>query len=60
MRNLKKFKDVINNVHRPMIRELQAFFKEEGNPLPSTTPEKPVGEYKTIPEAAKMTDEEDR
>lgn len=54
----EKLKDVIHNVHRPMITELEEFFRHEGIPLPSTTPEKPIGDYRTIPDGAKMTDEE--
>jgi hypothetical protein len=53
-----KIEDIINNVHRPMIEELTEFFKKEGLPLPETTPEKPFGEYKSIPEGAVMNDEE--
>lgn len=45
-------------LHSPMIAELQEFFKKEGIPLPKTTPEKVIGEYKSIPDGAKMTDEE--
>lgn len=53
-----KIEDIINNVHRPMIEELTEFFKKEGIPLPETTPEKNMGEYKTLPEDAVMGDEE--
>ena len=54
----EKLKDVINNVHRPMIKELEDFLKKEGVLLPSTTPEKPLVDYKDIPEGARLTDEE--
>jgi hypothetical protein len=54
----EKLEDVIHNVHRPIITELQQFFKQEGIPLPETTPEKPIGDYRTLPEGAKFSDEE--
>jgi hypothetical protein len=54
----EKLQDVINNVHRPMIQELEDFLKKEGVPLPSTTPEKTLVEYMNIPEGARLTDEE--
>ncbi|WP_163100312.1 DUF3231 family protein [Peribacillus alkalitolerans] len=54
----EKLKDVIENVHRPMIEELKEFLRKEGVPLPETTPEKTIGDYRSVPEGAKMTDEE--
>jgi len=54
----EKLKDVIYNIHKPIIIELEEFFKKEGIPQPKTTPEKPIGDYRTIPDGAKMTDEE--
>jgi hypothetical protein len=54
----EKLEDMINNIHRPIIEELQQFFKKEGIPLPETTPEKPIGDYRTLPEGAKQSDEE--
>lgn len=54
----EKLQDIINNVHRPMIRELEDFFRKEEIPLPDTTPDKPIADYKNIPEGAKMSDEE--
>ncbi|WP_108670303.1 DUF3231 family protein [Peribacillus acanthi] len=54
----EKLKDIIENVHRPMVNELQEFFRKEGIPLPNTTPEKPFGDYRSIPDGAKFTDEE--
>ncbi|MEH7378589.1 DUF3231 family protein [Neobacillus drentensis] len=53
-----KLNDVINNVHKPMITELEEFLKKEGIPQPNSTPEKSVGDYRNIPDGAKMTDEE--
>jgi hypothetical protein len=53
-----KLKDIINNVHRPMIEELTEFLRNEGIPLPETTPQKPVGDYRGIPDGARLTDEE--
>ncbi len=54
-----KLEEVINEVHKPMIKDLNEFFKQEGIPLPDTTPEKPlVHDLKEIPEEIRMTDEE--
>lgn len=53
-----KMEDLMHNIHSPMIVELKEFFKKEGIPLPETTPEKLPGDYKTLPEGAKLTDEE--
>lgn len=53
-----KIEDVINNVHIPIRKELQDFMKKEGVPLPRTTPEKSVGDFRTIPNDAKLSDEE--
>jgi hypothetical protein len=54
----EKLKDVIHNVHGPILKELTGFLKAEGIPLPQTTPEKPIGDYRSIPEGAKLSDEE--
>ncbi|PLR83843.1 DUF3231 family protein [Bacillus sp. V33-4] len=54
----KKLDEAINDVHRPMVKELEEFFLKEGVPLPDTTPEKNVGDYRSIPDGAKMNDEE--
>lgn len=54
----KKLDEVIHDVHFPMIQELKEFFNKEGIPLPSTTPQKTPGDYRNIPEGAKMNDEE--
>lgn len=53
-----KIEDVINNVHLPIRHELKEFLKKEGVPLPKTTPEKSVGDFRTIPDNAKLSDEE--
>ncbi|MDF2962966.1 MAG: hypothetical protein K0S39_4701 [Paenibacillus sp.] len=50
--------DVINNVHRVIYKDLIEFLTEEGIPLPPNTPDKPVGDYSTIPYGAKLSDEE--
>jgi hypothetical protein len=54
----EKIEDIIDNVHKPMIQQLTQFFQNEGIPLPKTTPQKSVGDYRDIPEGAKLTDEE--
>ncbi len=51
-------KDIRETVHIPIRDELQEFLMQEGVPFPQTTPEKPVGDFKSIPEGAKLNDEE--
>ena len=54
----EKLVDIIENVHRPMIKELTEFFMKEGIPLPDVGAEKIVGDFKALPEGARMNDEE--
>jgi hypothetical protein len=51
-------KDVRETVHIPIRDELKEFLMKEGVPFPQSTPEKPVGDFKSIPEGAKLDDEE--
>ncbi|MFP7298784.1 DUF3231 family protein [Neobacillus niacini] len=51
-------KDVREDVHIPIRDELKEFLMKEGVPFPQSTPEKPFGDYKSIPEGAKLNDEE--
>ncbi|PLS02294.1 DUF3231 family protein [Neobacillus cucumis] len=51
-------KEVRESVHIPIRDELIEFLKKEGVPLPKTTTEKPLGDFKDIPEGAKLNDEE--
>lgn len=53
-----KLEDVIHNVHSPIRDELTEFLQREGIPLPPATPEKPIGDYRTVPDPAKLSDEE--
>lgn len=53
----KKIADIIENVHRPMIKELIQFFKDEGIPLPNVGAEKIIGDFQALPVGAKMIDE---
>ncbi|MFC4101601.1 DUF3231 family protein [Paenibacillus xanthanilyticus] len=53
-----KIEDVIHNVHLPIREELQEFLSSEGVPLPQSTPDKSLGDYRGIPENAKLSDEE--
>jgi hypothetical protein len=56
---LKKIlKDIRENLHVPIRDEIKEFLMNEEVPLPKTTPEKPVGDYKDIPEGAKLNDQE--
>ncbi|CAG7620222.1 hypothetical protein PAESOLCIP111_02258 [Paenibacillus solanacearum] len=50
--------DMINNVHNPIRTELTQFLREEGVPLPQSTPEKPIGDFRSIPEGSRLSDEE--
>ncbi|WHY01423.1 DUF3231 family protein [Neobacillus sp. DY30] len=51
-------KDIRETVHIPIRDELKEFLMKEGVPFPKTTPEKPSGDFKDIPEGAKLNDEE--
>lgn len=53
-----KIEDVIHNVHNPIREELKTFLRSEGVPLPRATPDKSIGDYRGIPENAKLSDEE--
>lgn len=50
--------DIRETVHLPIREELTQFLKKEGVPLPKTTSEKPLGDFQSIPEGAKLNDEE--
>lgn len=50
--------DTKHNIHIPIRDELRDFLLKEGVPLPPSTPEKPVGDFREIPEGAKLSDEE--
>lgn len=53
----KLFEDVINNVHKPIIDEIKDFLTKESVPLPETTPAIPMGDFRSIPLGAKLSDE---
>ncbi|SEM22199.1 Protein of unknown function [Mesobacillus persicus] len=54
----KKLDDLINNVHKPMIKELKDFLTNEGIPLPDNFRNIGKGEFQTVPEGAKLSDNE--
>lgn len=54
----EKLSDVIETVHSPIRKELVEFLRTEGVTLPQVTPEKPVGDYRNIPEGSRLSDEE--
>ena len=54
----EKLKDLKENIHKPMYDELIEFLTKEGVPLPKETPEKPIGNFKDLPDGAKLNDEE--
>jgi len=51
-------KNVKDEVHIPIREEIKKLLSAEGIPMPPTTPEKPLGDYRDIPVGAKLTDEE--
>jgi Protein of unknown function (DUF3231) len=51
-------KDIRETVHIPIRDELKEFLMQEGVPFPQSTPEKPGGDFKSIPDGAKLNDEE--
>lgn len=54
----EKLMDVINTVHKPIYQELTEFLQKEGVPLPEIYPEKPVGDFRSIPAGSKLSDQE--
>lgn len=50
--------DTRTTLHIPIRDELIEFLKKEGVPLPKSTSEKPLGEFQSIPDGAKLNDEE--
>lgn len=54
----EKIEDVINKVHNPIREELKEFLRNEGVPLPKATPDKPIEDFRSIPEGGKLSDEE--
>lgn len=54
----EKLKEVINDVHGPIFAELIEFLKAEGVPLPETSSDKPIGDFRNIPVGSKLSDEE--
>lgn len=51
-------KDVKEKVHQPIAFEISQLLRVEGVALPEATPVKPIGDFKNIPEGAKLNDEE--
>lgn len=58
----QELKDKLNeakvSVHQPIAKEIRDFLLEEKVALPKATPIKPKGDYPSIPEGAKLNDEE--
>ncbi len=55
---LKKIVMNVFRVHKEIVNELNEFLLNEGVPLPKPNAPKPIGDYQTIPEGAKFTDQE--
>lgn len=51
-------KEVLNDIHGPILKELTEFLTAEGVQLPEKNSGKPIGEFQNIPEGSKLTDEE--
>ncbi|GFZ81523.1 hypothetical protein GCM10008018_29110 [Paenibacillus marchantiophytorum] len=54
----EKLQQVINDVHRPIFEELIAFLNAEGVPFTEPSRDKPVGDFRSIPEGSRLSDEE--
>ncbi|MEC0231222.1 DUF3231 family protein [Paenibacillus alba] len=54
----EKLQEVINDVHRPIFNELREFLQAEGVPLTEPAPDKPIGDFRNMPEGSRMSDEE--
>ncbi|MDQ1913891.1 DUF3231 family protein [Paenibacillus sp. GD4] len=54
----EKLKEVIESVHKPIQEELIQFLQAEGIPLPKDSHTKPLGDFRSIPEGSKLSDEE--
>ncbi len=54
----EKLKDALENVHKPIREELTSFLKAEGVPLPAPSADKPLGDFRSVPEGSKLTDSE--
>jgi hypothetical protein len=55
---LREKMKVALQVHTEVVNEMKEFLSKQGVPLPKPTPEKPQGDFKYIPDGAKMTDQE--
>ncbi|MBB3114474.1 hypothetical protein FHS18_006595 [Paenibacillus phyllosphaerae] len=54
----EKVMDIIHNVHTPIREEVKDFLRQEGVPLPQSTPDKSLGDFRQISDNAKLSDEE--
>lgn len=54
----EKLKEAITDVHTPIYNDLKQFLQAEGVPLPEMSPNKPVGDFRSLPEGAKLSDQE--
>ncbi|TXK83605.1 DUF3231 family protein [Paenibacillus sp. N3.4] len=54
----EKLQEVINDVHRPIFNELTEFLKAEGVPFSEPSPDKPIGDFRNMPEGSRLSDEE--
>lgn len=54
----EKLRDAKVSIHQPIVQEIQNFLMTEGVQLPQGTPPKPLGDFPSIPEGARLNDEE--
>lgn len=52
------FKDAAENLHKPILQEIKEFFDRENIPPPKIYPNLPVGDYRSLPAGAKLSDQE--
>ncbi|MFC0214032.1 DUF3231 family protein, partial [Paenibacillus chartarius] len=55
---LGQLHEVIHDVHKPIQKEVIDFLTAEGVPLPAATADKPVGDFRAIPQGARLSDME--
>ncbi len=54
----EKLKDLREKIHKPIHDELVEFLTKEGVPLLKETPQKPIDDFKDLPDGARLNDKE--
>ncbi len=55
---LRKIMELALQTHSEVVNEVKDFLLKHSVPLPTPSPEKPMGDFKDIPDGAKLTDQE--